>query len=826
MRVPVDPDAEPIERALAFLDEYKALYGLEDPWAQLFPQDVNRSEEGDVHVRLAQRWNGLPVYGAAISVHVAGDEVIATMGDYLPELAPGTPSGAAPAAEPTLSKGAVLQSARAHAEKRGADLEVLGEGKLLYFNPRILGAEHDMVHLTWKLPVRESGAERSYYVDAHDGTVVHNSTEERTEGPDKEFDLKTANGDDKKCWFIAGGNQWFTESGPSDEYPGGPMSFPGGDVDGDLVYDNTHKAWNFFYDNFGRNSYDDGGEEVVAYVHTTFRNGAGVPARNASYTGGVCDVFQFADNTVGLGIVGHEFTHAVTGFNYEFQSGAIDESYADVFGELIEEDNGGADWLADTFRSLQDPTLSPFSDPDHWADYRNKSIDEDNGGVHTNSGILNKAAYLLAEGGTHPRSSVEVRAIGTEKMKWLYYSVATAWLHSNATLVDVSNATVTLAQQYARERRHGYDNRDACSVVNAFAAVGLGTPDRDCDGEPDDVDRDDDGDYVPDDRDNCPNHRNPYQRDIDADGLGNACDDDLDGDGVDNDLDNCPRDANFLQSDTDSDGIGEVCDDDDSDWVFNTQDNCPDHANREQADLDEDGVGDICDGDRDGDTTPNRFDNCPDHVNYDQRDSDGDLVGDACDNCPDVETRDVADLDDDGIGDVCDGDVDGDGVLNGVDNCERSFNPGQFDIDTNGVGAACDDRETGVLSGNDALVIRELARHVQAADVLRIPVSPCRIAECPRVLPEDTRARLSVVSDAAIQVRIVDDYGKLVGKGKLSQANQRPEHSISFEVASDFHFDNGAEVFRGRNYFLEVRALESSKETINVTLQTLFPEPQ
>ncbi|MBW2190583.1 MAG: hypothetical protein JRG93_13515, partial [Deltaproteobacteria bacterium] len=95
MRVPVDPDAEPIERALAFLDEYKALYGLEDPWAQLFPQDVNRSEEGDVHVRLAQRGNGLPVYGAAISVHVAGDEVIATMGDYLPELAPGTPSGAA-----------------------------------------------------------------------------------------------------------------------------------------------------------------------------------------------------------------------------------------------------------------------------------------------------------------------------------------------------------------------------------------------------------------------------------------------------------------------------------------------------------------------------------------------------------------------------------------------------------------------------------------------------------------------------------------------------------------------------------------------------------
>jgi len=82
------------------------------------------------------------------------------------------------------------------------------------------------------------------------------------------------------------------------------------------------------------------------------------------------------------------------------------------------------------------------------------------------------------------------------------------------------------------------------------------------------------------------------------------------------------------------------------------------------------------------------------------------------------------------------------------------------------------------------------------------------------------------VSDAAIQVRIVDDYGQVVSKGKLDQTNQRPEHSLNFRVASDFHFDDGAEVFRGRNYFLEIRSLESSKETIDITLQTLFPTPQ
>jgi hypothetical protein len=80
-----------------------------------------------------------------------------------------------------------------------------------------------------------------------------------------------------------------------------------------------------------------------------------------------------------------------------------------------------------------------------------------------------------------------------------------------------------------------------------------------------------DGDGVPDDNDNCPDHADADQTDSDADGRGNACD-------------NCPAAANTLQSDGDADAVGDVCD------------NCAQLRNPSQADSDRDGRGDVCDG--------------------------------------------------------------------------------------------------------------------------------------------------------------------------------------------------------------------------------------
>ena len=128
--------------------------------------------------------------------------------------------------------------------------------------------------------------------------------------------------------------------------------------------------------------------------------------------------------------------------------------------------------------------------------------------MHTNSGIHNKAAFLLTDGGTF--NGRIVSGIGQSKAQQLFYNVLTGWVGSNAKFQDARNGMVFYALT-----TYGAQSKELCAVRNAYAAVEIGQGDANCDGVEDGSQPDNDGDQTPDGGDNCPNIANWSQGDID-----------------------------------------------------------------------------------------------------------------------------------------------------------------------------------------------------------------------------------------------------------------------------------------------------------------------
>ena len=190
------------------------------------------------------------------------------------------------------------------------------------------------------------------------------------------------------------------------------------------AFDDLGTTRKFYSDVFARNSIDGFGMRLNGYVHYGRR------FDNAFWDGqemvfGDGDGRLFADFTLALDVVGHELTHGVTqttaALMYHNQSGALNESISDVFGSLVkqwskDQTADEADWLigveiftpgfsGDALRSMKDPghaydnpIMGKDPQPAHMRGYVKlpDTAQGDNGGVHINSGIPNKAFYLVA----------------------------------------------------------------------------------------------------------------------------------------------------------------------------------------------------------------------------------------------------------------------------------------------------------------------------------------------------------------------------------------------------------------------------------------------
>ncbi|MEM9553423.1 MAG: M4 family metallopeptidase [Acidobacteriota bacterium] len=275
-----------------------------------------------------------------------------------------------------------------------------------------------------------------------------------------------------------------------DDLPGDPVRSEGDEAGtnrrADEAYDGAGTVYDFYLEVFDRHSIDGEGMSIVQTVHHR-RN-----YMNA-YWNGEQMVYGDGDGTVFIGfshsltVIGHELSHGVVqtsgGLEYENQSGALNESWADIFGVLCEQRSlghaaGDATWLvghdifgddinAVALRSLQEPG-SAYDDPhlgkdpqvSHMDDYVTKAASDDNGGVHTNSGIPNHAFYRFA---------VELGGRAWETPGLVWYDA----LHA----VDDSNADFERWADVTREcatRLYGSGSRELQALETAWRAVGLG----------------------------------------------------------------------------------------------------------------------------------------------------------------------------------------------------------------------------------------------------------------------------------------------------------------------------------------------------------------
>lgn len=375
---------------------------------------VYKDSLGGSHVRMNQFYKGLPVFGAQVVVHMNDRGVTAVSGHYVPDVkiavkANLTAAQAANAALRVAGPGLEVVKTELSIYRKGLLENYLGQSVLAY-----------NVELT-------DGKARSMqiWIDASKGAILN-----RIELSHAAIDRTIYTPDYNPLFAVRQEGDPLT--------PGATPGTTGADPVNNLYVMAGH-TYNMFSSAFGRDSYDGAGHkmESVYLVNDQCPN-----AYWNGITTNYCPDFDADD------VVSHEWGHAYTQFThgliYSFQSGALNESYSDIFGESADLLNGvdaeggsnnsqpnpnGVRWQmgedvptlsAQQLGILRDMwTPTRYGDPDKVSSPSYACGSGDGGGVHTNSGVPNHAYAILVDGKSFNGQTVQ--GIGFDRALAIYY---------------------------------------------------------------------------------------------------------------------------------------------------------------------------------------------------------------------------------------------------------------------------------------------------------------------------------------------------------------------------------------------------------------------
>ncbi len=508
----------PLTTARTFLHTYCDLLRLEDPNAELVLFHRHTDELGRTHLRFRQQHQGVPVWPTDIIVHLSPEgHVDVVNGAFVP-----TPEELR--TTPLLDEATAVEYARTGLTD-GAEAEVTTSELIIYAPgdtpPRLAWKLELAINVTahWVVVIDAiNGDELTAYNQIMHGHVAQHVKGSGVDlfGVPRDLDVWQEDGlfrmiDASKDMYNRDFDHLLdidSERGviqirDAENRPGTSnpeeiqLPFPirvarSGQSGSGWVPDAVSAAYNlsevydYYWKEHKRNSFDNDGSSITAIV----RLGQGF--NNAFWHTGL-NLLAFGDARKyagALDVVGHELTHGVITHSanliYQDQPGALNEAFADIFGEMIEaRTEGEPDWLIGTklitelhppIRNMANPATLTF-DRSGTRPYPTKMSEyiytqADNGGVHINSSIINRAFYLLAEG------FGKGEAIGLKAAEQIFYRALIVYLFQYSQFIDARLACIQAAKDLFPESNHDQKVAEAFDAVEIFDAAPTPPPRR------------------------------------------------------------------------------------------------------------------------------------------------------------------------------------------------------------------------------------------------------------------------------------------------------------------------------------------------------------